>query len=336
MRRVTTLLVAAACAAGLSTGWASPAGANVFALDGQDPRAPSPRTGPDRMLAPVGAIVTDAAVPASDDGTRNIRTRGSAFLVSPCYVLTNYHAVFGLDYDGPDPGRAYGATFYVGADPDYPFRWTVTAKPVRWGAFNKRKEHDWALLKLDACVGGQTDIGWLDLAPEPGPDILGVAVSLAGYPSDKSDRTLWVQPSCRIEAMQEGTDKVLHGCSVRSGASGGPLIAQLQAGPAVVAIQCGELNATADLLGRWDPRYANTAVTIAEVMQDEEVRRLIDEDLAGFHGPNPAHAPDAPLPEVQKAGAQPAEAVQPETAQPAAPPPQPVKDTILAHVAGLP
>jgi len=285
------------------------------------------------MLAPVGAIVTDAAVPASDDGSRNIRTRGSAFLVSPCYVLTNYHAVFGLDYDGPDPERAYGATFFVGADPDYPFRWTVAAKPVRWGAFNRRKEHDWALLKLDACVGGQSDIGWLDLDPEPGPAMLGAAVSLAGYPADKSDRTLWVQPSCRIEAMQEGTQKVLHGCSVRSGASGGPLIAQLPDGPAVVAIQCGELNATAGLIGSWDPRYANTAVTIAEVMQDDEVRRLIDEDLAAFNGPNPSQAPQAQPPEVHQAVAQSAGAAF-EAPAAEAPPPQPVKDTITAR--GLP
>ena len=43
---------------------------DVFALDGQDPRAPSPRTGPDRLYAPVGVVVTGAPVAASDDGKR--------------------------------------------------------------------------------------------------------------------------------------------------------------------------------------------------------------------------------------------------------------------------
>ncbi|HTK36270.1 MAG TPA: serine protease [Caulobacteraceae bacterium] len=282
--------VVAAWLAALTASWAAPASANVFALNGEDPRAPSPRTGPDRVYAPVGAVVTRTPVVASDDGSKVMRTRGSAFLVSPCYVLTNFHAVFGLAFNGPDPGRDYTANFSVGADPDYMFRWTVAARPVRWGAFNKRKEHDWALLKLEGCVGGQSDIGWLDLSAQPGPEMMGAAVSLAGYPADKTGNTLWVQSGCRIEAMQDGTAKVLHECSVHGGASGGPLIAQGKA----VAIQCGELNSTASPLARWDARHANTAVTVAEVLQDPEARALIEADIAAFPGPNPAL--DAPPP----------------------------------------
>jgi len=313
----------------LAAALAAPALANVFALDGQDPRAPAPRTGPDRSLAAVGVIVTGAPVPASDDG-RMIRTRGSAFLVSPCYILTNYHAVFGLAYDGPEQGREYAAEFLVGADPAFPFRWVVNATPVRWGEFNRRKEHDWALLKLDACVGGQADIGWLDLAPEPGPDMLGAAVSLAGYPADKSERTLWVEPNCHIEAMQADTEKVLHGCSVRSGASGGPLLVQRPSGPAAVAIQCGELNATDSLIGRWDPHYANTAVTVAEVLQDPEVRRLLDADIAAFREARPE-----PLPPPQVALAAPPAPGQPAADQTAAPVPHPAVESQTTGFAGL-
>ena len=286
--------VLAACLVAVLWGCARPAAANVFALDGADPRAPSPRTGDDRLYAPVGVVITGAPVAASEDGKRVIRTRGSAFLVSPCYVLTNFHAVFGLAFDGPDQGRDYAVTFSVGADPDYLFRWTITGHPVRWGQFNRRKEHDWALIKLDGCVGGQAEVGWLDLSAQPGPAMMGAMVSLAGYPADKANNSLWVQPSCRIEAMQDGTDKVLHACSVHGGASGGPLIERVKATAAVVAIQCGELNATADPLRRWDPRHANTAVTIAEVLQDEEARKLIEADIAAFPGPNPALGPVAP------------------------------------------
>jgi V8-like Glu-specific endopeptidase len=278
--------VVAACLATMAASWAVPASANIFAENGQDPRAATPRTGADRVYAPVGAVITGAPVAASDDGTKQIRTRGSAFLVSPCYVLTNYHAVFGLAFDGPDPNRDYAATFSVGADPDYMFRWRVTARPVRWGAFNKRKEHDWALLKLDGCVGGQADIGWLDLSDQPGPAMAGAMVSLAGYPADKTGNTVWVQSGCRIEGMQDGTAKVLHECSVHVGASGGPLIQQAKTA-AVVAIQCGELNSTASPLTRWDARHANTAVTIAEVLQDAEARALIEADIAAFPGANP-------------------------------------------------
>jgi hypothetical protein len=57
-----------------------------------------------------------------------------------------------------------------------------------------------------------------------------------------------------------------------------------------VAIQCGELNATAGPIDAYDPRYANTAVTIAEVFQDAEVVKLLGEDRAAFPGGNPVLA----------------------------------------------
>lgn len=285
----------AAIAVAVGLGGALPASANVFALEGRDPRAPQPRIGADQLYAPIGVVVTDNAVPASDDGQRQIRTRGTGFLVSPCYALTNYHAVFGLDYDGPDAGRDYTVTFQVGADPDYTFAWQVKGTAVRWGAFNQRKEHDWALVRLDACVGGRQDIGWLETSPEPGASMAGLSVVLAGYPSDKPGDSLWAQPPCRIESMQPGTAKVLHGCAVHAGASGGPLIEVGRGSPMAVAIQCGELNATAGPIDAYDPRYANTAVTIAEVFQDAEVVKLIEADRSAFPGINPVMAHrDAP------------------------------------------
>lgn len=284
----------AAILVALGAGAAQPALANVFALEGHDPRVMQPRSGPDRRYAPIGIVTTNAAVPASEDGAKMVRTRGTGFLVSPCYVLTNYHAVFGLDFDGPDEGRDYSTTFSVGADPDFAFRWTVRGTPVRWGAFNRRKEHDWALVKLDGCVGGQPDIGWLDVSPEPATTMQGMTVALAGYPADKSADSLWAQSECRIEGLQPGTAKVLHGCSVRSGASGAPLIELGRGQPVVVAIQCGELNAKSDPIGQYDPRYANTAVTIAEVFQDLEVVAALEADRAAFPAANPAFAPAAP------------------------------------------
>lgn len=290
----------AAIAVMLGLGLAAPAFANVFALEGRDPRAPQPRSGADQLYAPIGVVTTVNAVSASDDGTRQIRTRGTGFLVSPCYVLTNYHAVFGLDYDGPDAGRDYSVTFSVGVDPDFAFRWQVRGAPVRWGAFNQRKEHDWALVRLEGCVGGQQDIGWLETTPEPAKTMPGLSVVLAGYPSDKSADSLWAQPPCRIEGQQPGTDKVLHGCAVHSGASGAPLIETGRGAPMVVAIQCGELNATAGPIATYDPRYANTAVTIAEVFADAEVVGLLDADRAAFPGGNPILAragPAAPAPQ---------------------------------------
>src|SRR5215469_16727639 len=60
-----------------------------------DPRHPQSQTGADKMFAPIGLIWTNH--PQPDQGTvpRSDFHMGTAFLVSPCYILTAYHVVFG-------------------------------------------------------------------------------------------------------------------------------------------------------------------------------------------------------------------------------------------------
>ena len=264
---------------------AFPAQANVFALDGEDPRIEQGRADAGRLYMPIGSVITADAVPTAFDGSKSSRTRGTGFLVSPCHVLTNYHAVFGLDPDAPTRDRAYRVNFVVG---DGPLQRTVSGEPVYWGAFNRKVEHDWALVKLDTCVGSDPVIGWMELHAQPPESMLGLQVTLAGFPSDRPRDRLWLQPSCQVRSMQSGTNKVLHDCAVVVGASGGPIIDPYQRNPAVVAIQCGELNSTRELVASYDPRYANTAVTVAEIFQTPGVESTLAADKAAFAGPNPA------------------------------------------------
>ena len=264
---------------------AAPALANVFALDGQDPRVEQGRADAGRLYMPIGSVITQDAVPTAFDGSKNQRTRGTGFLVSPCHVLTNYHAVFGLDADGPDAGRSYRINFVVG---DGPLQRTVQGAPVFWGKFNRKVEHDWSLVKLDECVGADLNFGWMELAAQAPEQMLGLQVALAAFPSDRPRDRLWLQPSCQVHAIQRGSGKVLHDCAVVTGASGGPIIDQYLRAPAVVAIQCGELNASRELFQAWDPRYANTAVTVAEIFQTDGVAQALAADKASFEGPNPA------------------------------------------------
>jgi V8-like Glu-specific endopeptidase len=262
---------------------ATPALANVFAQEGQDPRVEQGRADFGRLYMPIGFVTTAEAVRTAFDGSRSARTRGTGFLVSPCYVLTNYHAVFGLD---PDAWQApHRVSFTVG---DGPLQRTVQGSPAFWGAFNAQVEHDWALVKLDECVGGAPEFGWMELHAQPAASMRGRQVALAAFPSDRPRDRLWLQPSCRVRAVQRGSDKILHDCAVVVGASGGPIIDPYLPTPAVVAIQCGELNASRELISAYDPRYANTAVTVAEIFQTEGVEATLAADRAAFDGPNPA------------------------------------------------
>jgi len=267
----------------LATGGLAPARANVFALDGQDPRVEQGRADFGRLYMPIGAVVTAEPVRTAFDGSRSGRTRGTGFLVSPCHVLTNYHAVFGLDPEAQTRDRTYRVNFVVG---DGPLQRTVAGEAVFWGAFNRKVEHDWALVKLDACVGADPEFGWMELQATAPETMTGLQVALAAFPSDRPRDQLWLQPACQVRAMQTGTRKVLHDCAVAVGASGGPIIDRYQPTPSVVAIQVGELNSTRELVAAYDPRYANTAVTVAEIFATEGVEATLAADKAAFGRPN--------------------------------------------------
>jgi hypothetical protein len=193
VRAIIAAVAALACA--------TPALANVFAQEGQDPRVEQGRADFGRLYMPIGSITTAEAVPTTFKGARRLRTRGTGFLVSPCYVLTNYHAVFGLDPQAAK--RPHRVSFTVG---DGPLQRTVQGSPAFWGAFNDNVEHDWALVKLDECVGGEAEFGWMELRAQPAASMRGLQVALAGFPSDRPRDRLWLQPSCQVRAVQPGSE----------------------------------------------------------------------------------------------------------------------------------
>jgi len=275
MKSFCAILVGLALAVGAS----APASANVFAANGQDPRVEQGRADFGRLYMPIGSVITADKVPTAWDGSRAGKTRGTGFLVSPCHVLTNYHAVYGLDPAASRSDRPYRVNFVVG---DGPLQRTVGGSPVFAGRFNTTVEHDWALVKLDSCIGAEPEFGWMELHAQPPESMAGLQVALAAFPADRPRDRLWMQSSCQVHAMQPGTTKVLHDCAVVVGASGGPIIDPYQRNPAVVAIQCGELNSTRELVEAYDPRYANTAVTVAEIFQTAGVAEALAADKVSF------------------------------------------------------
>jgi hypothetical protein len=63
-----------------------------------DPRHPQAQTGADKMFAPIGLIWTNHPQPDQGTAPRSDLHMGTAFLVSPCYILTAYHVVFGYRF----------------------------------------------------------------------------------------------------------------------------------------------------------------------------------------------------------------------------------------------
>ena len=83
---------------------------------------------------------------------------GSAVIVSPCYILTNFHVAFGDD-TVPVSGKDYTALFRAGAGSNgAAFAGHTSASAVLWGDH----ANDWALMRLEKCVGLLAGFGWIE------------------------------------------------------------------------------------------------------------------------------------------------------------------------------
>lgn len=152
-----------------------------------DPRHPQPQTGPDKMFAPIGLIWTNHRQPDQGTTPRSDFHMGTAFLVSPCYILTAYHVVFGYRLGflkgKEEPEQDVSATFSVSGE-------RSRAVPVKYGQFSVFPGRDWVLLQLEPdaghrCLGEEPNIGWVRLAPLAPTIATKKLLSVAGYPSDK-------------------------------------------------------------------------------------------------------------------------------------------------------
>jgi len=172
---------------------------------------------------------------------------GTGFLVSPCHVLTAYHVAAG----GDRVDESSVSTLYVGEGrigPDFPdlnrFADSSPAHPVLWGRYVRVAENsnllvraqsverngweDWALLELDKCFGAAPySYGYLKLAPVTTRELMKSGASLSsrsvGLPGDKSARSLWEDPTCRLigQIYASGWQ---HDCITIPGNSGGPIL----------------------------------------------------------------------------------------------------------------
>ena len=247
------------------------------------------------MFAPIGLISTNQPVPHQNGATTTLNfDMATAFLVSPCYVLTNYHVVFGNLKSGPDAGQDYSMTFRVGGKKS-------RAVPVKHGQFYETYWQDWALLQLDSdaehrCLGEDPNIGWVRLAPLPSDAAPDKALSTAGYPSDKAGRSLWRQDTCHLFEKQDGSQYSglwTTDCPTRPRASGSPIFFVQDGVLMVVALMQGHLGYVNEneILPQWDPKRGNLAVDMGKIIfSDADILKLIAQDIDRYHQTDPARA----------------------------------------------
>jgi len=265
-----------------------------------DPRHPQSQAGTDKMFAPIGMIWTNHPQPDQGTAARSDLHMGTAFLVSPCYVLTAYHVVFGYRFGlrkgaHEEAEQDVSATFSVGGKKS-------RAVPAKYGQFSRFTGRDWALLRLEPdaahrCLGEDPNIGWVRLAPLAPPIATKKSLSVAGYPADKGLGSLWRQDTCHFFELYHDIDNDglwTTDCATRPRASGSPVFFVEDGVLNVVAVMSGHLGNVADdeILPKWDPNRANLALDIGKIISsDQDFSKLIETDIARFHQPNPARVP---------------------------------------------
>lgn len=254
--------------------------ANVFSPDGSDPRHVQARL--DQPFNAIGVVDTDEAVPIEVETNHWIHQRmeATAFLVSPCYVVTNFHAVFGDEPNSVSARKHYGVTFRVGAGGNgRGFTVEQHGRPAFWGDMAGDHERaDWAVVRLDRCMGAESRMSWLDLSPNADAVPGKALVSVAGFPEGKDEDDLWRADGCHLSVRPRESGLWSSDCAASPGSSGSPVFVMEHGAPKVVGLMEGAEEDRPDIQRRYVPELANLVVDIQAVVSVPKVMDAIAAD----------------------------------------------------------
>lgn len=212
-------------------------------------------------------------------------SKGSAVLVSPCYVLTTAHVVL-PDTFHVSPDEDYTMDFRVGLGRSTPFLGHVAARPD-FSTTQLTKGKELLLLKLspDKCVGGLASIGWLE--PASVPLTTGQSVAAAGYPGGRPDGTFAISYGRTGPRTADGRTEFT-GPTVE-GQSGGPVLTWENGTMKLVGVVSAQVgSAEAQSYARYSAENANEVEHVVEFLNRPLVKAKLDADKAAFGKPNTA------------------------------------------------
>jgi hypothetical protein len=215
---------------------------------------------------------------------------GTAFLISECSILTNFHVVFGpwtVTALRP-PSHEFVGTFTLTEvtlpDGTHP---AARAIPVAWGDYLgperqwRRPGEDWVMLYVQPCLGnryGYFELREADLYEPP----VEKGFTAIGYSTGRqmADPRCAARPASDPASDPGGEARGwLHDCAVRAGDSGGPvfhngtlivvaLASAYRAGPDGRPCHTAIPDRMAEMLAQWDRGCANIAVPVTTAMRE--------------------------------------------------------------------
>ncbi len=222
------------------------------------PRVTQSNVGKDYAFAPIGRIQTKNSISITRDNgdTESGLSGATAFMVSPCHILTNRHVVFG---DAKPTLNGWSTTFSVGNDGNGHPTHVVDAAPAVLPA-DMGEGSDWTLLVMKPCIHDDK-IGWMNIADLQ----LNQKVMMAGFPSDRTSALPTASKNCEIKV--EGAKFVFtHSCSSHAGNSGSPIF-QLDSNgvPSVLGIHYASADEKSVSLKHFDSKHPNLGIGTNEI-----------------------------------------------------------------------
>lgn len=253
--------------------------ARLFDSKGVDTREPEYATAPGQMFAPIGRVVANQPLPFRVNGKVEMikGLPGTAFLVSPCLVITNYHVVFG---QSKTPNKTdYSVTFHTSAGP-------AIGKPVMWGPKDRsgEDEDDWAAVQLqpDKCLGRQ--LGWYEAEDTYDAYEKKRPVTLAGFAGSSQKNYPETQLlRSKVGGITQfdgksGLGVFLHSVGSTGGQSGSP-IGYVDGGRfKVVGLHIGSRPGGKILESNYTHEKANTAISLQSVLLNGPAS-LVERDI---------------------------------------------------------
>lgn len=225
------------------------------------------------------------------------RMRASAFLISPCYIVTNHHAVYAYDLPVVE-GLDYRMTFRAGWHATSPFAGDTIATPVVSGAREINSRNDWTLLRLRECIGkAPWNFGWFEVAAAPSARLIDLPIGIAGYAGDQ-ERGVLLRGVGKVTGVSDYNGLVMFSAPTAKGQSGGPVFAKVGGNLKVIGINTRQRVTLADkgnaTFSTYSAGRANEFVNLYDVVNDPRVKVLLQADRAGVEN---AHVTRLQLPE---------------------------------------
>lgn len=212
---------------------------------------------------------------------------GTGVLVSPCYIVTAAHVPFGHDIE-PIQGKDYRMTFRAGTSASAAFAGNTTATPVIIGERdNFSGGDDWALMKLNNCVGSRPELGWYESAAKLPRELVGLRAISLGYEADAPRGSLFLGSGHFIDIDRRRALIMFDG-SMQPGSSGGPVLILSGGALKIAAVNVAEIGSSH---GATYERFSRDTANLSrstDFLSKTYIRALLEADKAAFGRPNPA------------------------------------------------